>query len=250
MGGGVTRLVELRAAGLVRSATEPAGVGVDQLLPVRGPLRPLFSGGGLRRGTTVAVAPADPSRDALATGSTSLLFTLLAEASVAGSWCAVVGLPRLGLAAAAEAGVAVERLALVPWPGPEWISVIGALLDGVEIVVTAAAGSVPAGLANRLSARARQRGSVLVPMGRWPGADLTLEVVSGAWHGLEPGRGRLRRYEAEVLAHGRGAAVRQRRARLWLANPDPYQAGQPGLQPTSPTTPELSTVERGLRLAG
>ena len=35
---------------------------------------------------------------------------------------------------------------------------------------------------------------------RWPGADLTLEVVRGAWHGLERGRGRLRRYEAEVLA--------------------------------------------------
>src|SRR5262245_15055887 len=49
------RLDELRAAGLVWAATEPAGVGVDQLLPVAASLRPLFPGGGLRRGGTVAL---------------------------------------------------------------------------------------------------------------------------------------------------------------------------------------------------
>jgi hypothetical protein len=164
----------------------------------------------------------DPSRDALATGATSLLYALLAEASTAGSWCAVVGLPRLGLVAAAEAGVAVDRLALVPNPGPEWAPVVGALLDGVDIVVTATPGQVSAAMTGRLAARARQRGAVLLPMGaRWPGADLTLEVVRGAWHGLERGRGRLRRYEAEVLAHGRGAAARPRRAHLWLTGPKP-----------------------------
>jgi len=141
---------------------------------------------------------------------------LLAEASAAGTWCAAVGLPRLGLVAAAEAGVAVDRLALVPYPGPDWASVVAALLDGVDIVVAATPGGVPGGMAQRLAARARQRGAVLVPVGRWPGADLTLSVSAGAWHGVGQGRGRLRGRELDVVAHGRGAAAHARRVHLWL----------------------------------
>ena len=151
-----------------------------------------------------------------APGETSLLLALLAAASAAGSWCAVVGMPQLGLVAAAEAGLAIDRCALVPQPGPDWPAVVAALLDGVDVVVAATAGSVPAQLAGRLAARARQRGVVLISFGRWSGADLTLEVVGGAWHGLGQGRGRLRQRELEVLVQGRGAAARPRRARLWF----------------------------------
>jgi hypothetical protein len=204
----------LRAAGLVRRASERTNTGIEHCLPVGKALRPLFSGGSLRRGSTVAVVTPKS-----ASGATSLLFALLAEATAAGSWCAVVGLPRLGLVAAAEAGIAVERLALVPHPGPEWAGVVGALIDGLDLVVTATPTGVPAQLASRLAARARQRGGVLVPIGQWPGADLTLEVVGGSWHGLEQGRGRLRGREVEVAAYGRGAATRPRRARLWLPGP-------------------------------
>lgn len=216
---GQARLAEIRAAGLVRRASEQTEPGaVERFLPIVPELRPLFPGGSLRRGSTVAVG-----RDGTTPGSTSLLFTLLAAASAAGSWCAAVGLPHLGLVAAAEAGVAVDRFALVPNPGPEWSSVVAALLDGVDIVVVATPGPVAATVASRLAARARQRGVVLVPMGRWAGADLNLEVVDGAWHGLGQGQGRLRRHELEVLAYGRGAAARVRRARLWL--PGSFDAG-------------------------
>jgi hypothetical protein len=200
------RLAAIQDAGLVRHASERADDGVERSLSVAPMLRALLPHGNLRRGSTVAVAP----------GATSLVFALLAEASMVGSWCVAVGLPRLGLVAAAEAGMAIERLALVPHPGPEWASVVAALLDGVDIVVAAPQGPVSAQVASRLAARARQRGGVLVPVGRWPGADLTLEVIGGAWRGLERGRGRLRRREVEVVAHGRGAAARPRRARLWL----------------------------------
>jgi hypothetical protein len=221
-------------------ATEPAGVGVDRSLPVTAALRPLFPGGGLRRGGTVALATPGISRTALATGSTSLLFALLSEASAAGSWCAVVGLPNLGLVAAAEAGVALERLALVPNPGPEWAPVVAALLDGFDIVATAAPATVSGAVTGRLAARARQRGAVLLAVGaRWPGADLTLEVVGSDWQGLASGRGRLRRYRAEVLASGRGAAARPRRAQLWLA-------GGRGEAPSMVEEP----IDIGLRLAG
>jgi hypothetical protein len=199
-------LAELRAAGLVRPASEPDGVHVDQVIPVGSALRPLFPGGGLRRGSTVAVSA----------GATSLLLALLAEASAGGAWCALVGMPRLGVVAAAEAGLALERLVLVPDPGAEWSTVCAALLDGVDIVIPAASGPIPPTLANRLTARARQRGGVLMPIGSWPGADLTLDLVSQAWSGLGQGQGRLRRCRIEVLASGRGAATCPRRAHLWL----------------------------------
>jgi hypothetical protein len=148
--------------------------------------------------------------------ATSLLFALLAAASGAGSWCAVVGVPALGVVAAAEAGIALDRLALVPYPGPDWATVVAALLDGVDVVVAATPGPVAAVVSSRLSARARHRGSVLVPYGRWEGADLTLDAVRGVWHGLGQGRGRLRCRQVTVVVRGRGAAERPRQARMWL----------------------------------
>jgi hypothetical protein len=231
-----TRLADIRAAGLVRHASEQVGSGVERSLPVAAPLRPLLPGGFLRRGGTVSLLGERPGA-----GATSLLFSLLAEASAAGAWCAAVGLPRLGLVAAAEAGMAVERFALVPSPGPEWASAVAALLDGVDIVVAATPGPIPAQVANRLVARARQRGTVLVSMGPWPGAEVTLEVVGTAWQGLRQGRGRLRSREVEVVARGRGAAARTRRIHLWL--PGPANEAPVTVMPIRPmSTPALTST--------
>jgi hypothetical protein len=171
-----------------------------------------------------------------------LLFAMLAGASAAGSWCAAVGLPRLGLVAAAEAGVALERLALVPHPGPDWVDAVGALLDGLDIVAVATPGGVAPQLANRIAARARQRGTVLVAVGAWPAADVTLRVVGATWHGLGAGVGRLRRREVEVAVSGRGAAARARRARLWL--PGVSGAPAPMAPMVTPLTIEEHRTER------
>jgi len=233
----VERLEEIRAAGLVHRASEQTGDDVEQVLPLVAELRPLFPGGALRRGSAIAISGsavngggdragrAGQSVGGGAAGAVSLLIGVLAEASAAGSWCGVVGLPDLGWSAAAEAGMAVQRCALVPYPGPDWAPVVAALLDGVDIVVTANAGQISAQVASRLTARARQRGAVLVCLGQWPGADLTLEVVDSVWHGLGQGRGRLRQRELSVRAHGRGAASRPRKARLWW--PAPLSAPAP-----------------------
>lgn len=238
---GGARLAGLRAAGLVRRASERADTRVEALLPVGASLRQLLPGGGLRRGTTVAIA-SEAGRVGTGrsdvegeSGATSLLLTLIAEASAAGSWCAAVGLPRLGLVAAAEAGVALHRFALVPHPGPDWAAVVAALIDGVDIVIVTTPTGVPASLATRLAARARQRGCVLVPLGRWPGADVTLEVVRASWHGLGSGRGRLRAREVELVVRGRGAAARPRRSLLWLPGAEPLAGVVPlgGVVPLS-----------------
>ena len=174
-------------------------------------------------------------------GSTSLLLALLAAASRAGSWCAVVGVPTLGAVAAAESGVALDRLALVPNPGPEWPTVVAALIDGVDVVVFAVPGPVSPAIASRLVARARQRGCVLVPYGNWDGADVTLQVTQGHWEGLGDGHGRLRRRMVTVVARGRGAAARPREITMWMpgiAVPPPSEPASrpPGPAPTAPSS--------------
>jgi hypothetical protein len=63
------------------------------MLPVLPALRELLPGG-LRRGTVVAVG-----------GWGLLCLAVVAGASAAGAWCAAVGMPQLGVAAAAEAGL-------------------------------------------------------------------------------------------------------------------------------------------------
>ena len=184
-----------------------APASADELVPVLPPLLPLFPRQGLRRGSMIAVQ-----------GSTSLLIALLAGASQAGAWCAVVGLPALGLLAASEAGVALDRLALIPRPGAEWISVVAALVDGFDVVVVAPPNQVPDRAARRLAARARQRGTVLVSHGpvSWPAADLRLSADVGAWHGLGSGHGYLRTRNVRVRGAGRGSAAQARHAQLWL----------------------------------
>uniref|UniRef100_UPI003F499337 hypothetical protein n=1 Tax=Amycolatopsis sp. CA-151526 TaxID=3239921 RepID=UPI003F499337 len=177
------------------------------VLPVAPALAGLLPDVGLRRGSTVAVQD-----------STSLLLALVAEVTAAKLWVAVVGVPNLGVVAAAEHGVDPERLALVPAPGREqYPAVMGALLDGVDVVVTTSRDVAPA-LARRLSSRARKRGSVLLSVGSWPApADLVLRCEFGAWCGLDgEGRGYLQSRTAQIHLHGRGAAARPRTAAVQL----------------------------------
>lgn len=187
-------------------------------LPVTAPLARLLPGAGLRRGSTVAIP--EPA------GATSLLFALLAEASAAGAWVGIVGRPDLGIAAAAEAGLVLERLALVPAPGADLVAVSMALLDGMDVVAVAPSGRqgesrraappVRAAERQRLAARARQRGAVLVSLGPWQGADLELRCSGWSWSGLGAGGGRLRARTAVVGRGGRGSAGRGREVRLLL----------------------------------
>ncbi|RAO63431.1 hypothetical protein LUPAC06_00157 [Micromonospora saelicesensis] len=93
-------------ADLVRPASAPDPVGGHRVLPVVPELTGLLPNRGLRRGSTIAVAAGQPRRS----GGTSLMLALLAEASRAGSWCAVVGVPTFGAGAAAELGIALDRL--------------------------------------------------------------------------------------------------------------------------------------------
>jgi hypothetical protein len=206
------------AARRARTGT-PAG---ERTLPVSPALADLLPDG-LRRGSTVGV---------VGPGGRSLALALIAEATATGSWAAVVGDPDLGLAAAAEAGVALARLAVVDLSGPtasrQWGAVVAALVGGLDLVLVAPRRQVRAVDARRLAARARERGSVLIRIGDalWPDRpDLELALADAAWEGPEDGYGRLRCRRAEVVATGRGRNARERRALLLL----PDARGVPSL---------------------
>jgi hypothetical protein len=169
-------------------------------------------------------------------GATSVLLSLIAEPVRAGSWGAVVGMPDLGIAAAAESGVDLARLVLVPDPGAEWATVTAALLDGLDIVAVCPPGQVAPRLAHRLAARARQRGGVLISFGEWDRADVVLRTTGQAWQGLGAGRGRLRGRELTLVANGRGAAVRPRKTSIWLPVPG---TSPTGAVPDTPAAPAL-----------
>jgi hypothetical protein len=195
----------------LRSSVRSAVLADERLLPVVPALAPLLPNQGLRRGATVTVGR-----------SAALALALVAGASAAGSWVAAVGLPDLGILAAAETGIALERLALVPAPGPRpWPTVVAALLDAIDVVLVRSPPGLPPTQARRLAARARERGAVLIPLGPWPEpADLRLAVTASDWHGLGQGHGTLRARRVEVAATGRGPASRERRALLWLPGSD------------------------------
>ncbi|MGD9985664.1 MAG: hypothetical protein AB7S91_02595 [Pseudonocardia sp.] len=213
MARGLLRRVE-RPARLDPARVAPTPGADGQVLPVVPALARVLPAGGLRRGSTVAVA-ATP-------GATSLLFALLAEASAAGAWAGVVGRPDLGALAAAEAGIRLDRLALVPEPGRDLVAVVAALVDGLDLV--AVAGHERAGVRaadrQRLAARARQRGTVLIALGSWAGADLELACTRPSWEGLVGGgAGRLRARRAGVRVRGRGIAPGGREVPLLLPGP-------------------------------
>ena len=102
--------------GVSRGGEAGSVLAQDYTLPLVAPLASLFPEGGVRRGTTVLIGSSSPGPSS--PGMMSLALALLSGPCTGGSWCAVVGAPDLGLVAAAQLGIALERLAVVPSPGP------------------------------------------------------------------------------------------------------------------------------------
>jgi len=204
------RRLELR---LVEGRVAPLALANDLLLPVLEPLAPLFPNGALRRGSVVGVT---------GTGSTSLGLAVAAGPSQAGSWVSLVDDDgEVGLVAAQELGIALERV-LVVRPGREWASTLAGLVGAVDVVVIAGHCSLGQAKARRIMARLRERGSVLVAIGHcWPiGADVTLHVASSDWEGLGRGHGLLQSRRLSIVGGGKGAASRPRALDVLAPGPD------------------------------
>jgi hypothetical protein len=208
--------------------------GADQrILPVPPALAELLPQAGLQRGSLVATGGVAP---------TSLALALAGPVTGTGAWVALVGLEQVGLVAAAELGVDLARVLLVADPGPgRWATTVAALTDAVDLVLARPPGPVPVGTQRRLTARCRERGSVLIQVGgatgRWAAApDLVLSAGGSRWEGLGSGHGHLRARRVEVTVTGRRGADRPRRATVWLPGPDGEIAPAPAVARTSSPT--------------
>ena len=211
----------------VVARTAPTALAREHTLPVLPALSRLFPERCLQRGTTVLVRGA---------GAASLALAVAAGPSQGGSWVATVGLPSLGLAASAEAGVAFERLAVIAEPPrAQWGSVVASLIGAFDVVLVAAPRRVTTADNRRLAARSRERGTVLVlvdlehttrtaatppPRGKGLDADVVLTVAEATWEGVGEGHGYLHQRRATVEATGRRAFARPRRSDLLLPGPD------------------------------
>ncbi|WP_231390480.1 hypothetical protein [Nocardia sp. CNY236] len=127
------------------------------------------------------------------TGARALLTGLLATVTADGGYAAVVGMPRLGLLAAAEMGAHLQRLAVIADPGPDPIEVAAVLLDGLDLIVLGLDAAVAPARSRVIAARARHKGATLVVVdGRWPGPSLRLDARVADCSGIGHGHGRLR----------------------------------------------------------
>ena len=196
------------------AAVAPTTLARQRTLPVVDPLVPLLPDGGLARGRTVACR---------GVAATSLTLALAAAATDAGAWLAVVDVPWLGVEAAAELGVPLERLVRVEPAGGDataWADLVAAVLDGFELVVTRVPRRINAAVLRRVQSRLQAREGVLLAVGD-PGplrADMTMEASTPRWDGVEHGAGHLRGRRVTVVASGR-RIPRPRRAELWLPGP-------------------------------
>ncbi|MCU1496318.1 MAG: hypothetical protein JWM47_271 [Acidimicrobiales bacterium] len=224
---------DLAALRQLGERVRPLSAAGERTLPVPPAFAALLPWGGLQRGSLVATG---------GSVATSLALALAGPTTAAGAWLAVVGLPHLGLLAAAELGVALERTLLVADPGPRaWAGAVAALLDAVDVVMVRPSAAVSTSAQRRLLARARERGSVLIqaggPTSVWAEApELTVAATASHWEGLEDGHGRLRARRVLVAVSGRRGAARARHADLWLPGPD----GRVGL--AAPVAPVAAPV--------
>lgn len=209
----VRRTVDLSAL----RAGIPAVMAHERLLPVHPVLAPLFG-----------VAPGDPGlvrgHTVVCSGSAAMSCALavVAAPTQVGSWAGVVGLPSVGVAAAAELGVVLSRTVFVAGASSassDTAAVISALVDGVEVLVLSrqVVASVSGGVMHKLHTRLQSRGGVLVLVGD-PGsvvADVRLATTATMWEGVGAGHGHLqrRRVSIELEARRRG---RPTRADVWL----------------------------------
>lgn len=115
----------------------------------------------------------------------SMSWALVAPASREGSWIATVDMATLGMMAAREHGVALQRLVCIDTGGDAtmWHRVVGNCVDGMDVVMVESP-RCSAGDARRITARLRATGSVLVIVGD-PGAFspvLSIRATTTRWH--------------------------------------------------------------------
>jgi hypothetical protein len=211
--------------------------------PVGGPFAAVFPQG-LRPGTSVAVTAARPALEAAALRNA---ITLAAGVVPNDGWVAAVGLPSVGVLAAAEVGLALDHLVFFALPGERtarrgaseargphaegggrgcgappgqkhWGTVSVAAVDAFDVVVLAVPARPRLAEVRRLVGRARERGTTIIATGAgasaW-GGEARVNTAAVDWEGLGCGYGTLRECRVTIELDGRGS-VRPRTVSLVL----------------------------------
>nr|WP_221584525.1 hypothetical protein [Microbacterium sp. G2-8] len=176
-------------------------------LPVHDALAPLFPEGGLRPGASYALSD-----------SAGLLLALLGASSQDGSWCSIVGMPDLSAEAAEAYGIDLARLVLIPQPGERWLQAASSAVEVFPLVAVRPHRATTSAEVARLEARLRDRGSALLVVGAWSGADLSLTMSAPEWSGIGQGHGLISSRAVSVAAAGR-RMPRSRTVRVLLPGP-------------------------------
>lgn len=206
----------------------PISLARERTLPLPSGLSDLFPEGGLVRGRTVRCS--GPS-------ATSLALSLVAPAVAEGCWLALIDLPTIGLDAAGEYGVPLERIVHIDTgdhsdhgdhidtgdhggaaddAASRWPDVVAAAADGFEILLVSVPADVPPAIMRKVTTRVQQRGAVVVVLGE-PGplvCDAELRVDSAVWNGVGAGDGHLHHRTVTIRSGGRRIPTRCRRELL------------------------------------
>lgn len=162
-------------AGIETAADLLARTGAHAALPVVPALSSLFPLGGPERGRVHGIR---------GDAAVSLVNALVARATQEGAWCALVDMPHAGLRAAHEHGVALQRVVCVETDrsSSSWGRVVGALVEGIDIVVVRDPVCPPAE-ARRIAARVKAQGAVLLVHGQLSSfpVDAVLTAHTRSW---------------------------------------------------------------------
>ncbi len=200
----------------------PVSMAHERTLPVPAGLAGLFVDGAMVRGRVLSCT---------GTASTSLALALVSPAVQAGGWLAVIDVPTIGLDAASESGIPLERVVgidLGERPEEVWPDVVAAAADGFELLLTRVPVGVRPSAARSVATRVQQRGAVVVVLGD-PGplpCDGVVESTDRRWEGLGDGFGRLR--HRTVLVDARGRRLPGTR-RCTVCLPGPAERGVPAV---------------------
>jgi hypothetical protein len=187
----------------------------------------LFPEGGLVRGRWLSCA--GPS-------ATSLALAVVAPAIAAGGWLALIDLPTIGLDAASEYGVPLERIVRVDTgvvtcgvtgvvagaaaTGDErlrrWPDAVVAAADGFDVLMVRVPPRLSPAVLRKVSTRVQRRGAVVVVLGDTGPmtCDVALDTGSATWTGVVAGAGHLAERRVDVRSSGRRMPGRCRRELL------------------------------------